>query len=746
MKGIILAGGSGDRLWPLSRKNYPKQFMEIRKGRSLFQETLLRNIPFCDEFIIATNIKYESIVKSQLQDFQDLKYSIIMEESPLKTAISIVTLALNSDIEEEFLIVSTDNIIDGEYNSYITRLKSVIKNDKIAVVVTSPKNGAIGNHYVEKNGEQIRFVSDWNKNCFLDCGVTGCKVSTLLDNIDKDFLQKCKHVSIKSNCIVENKKYPIEHQSLVKVLKTDNIELVKAKFSCIRITDIVSYYNSLGKEQDFSNVVEYMCKNVKIINSVSDKFVFANNLKDIVVANTRDAVYIAKVDSRRGIKEIPRNFTCGREKFFDEYPVFYYEWGISETLIGTESYKVNKVTLYPKNTLTAKSEKRFFTNFLVIDGEVKVEGNGKEPFICGNNENVAFGGGKEYSITNAGKRNVIMIKTENIRNNEVADESSVPSCFVKLSPAFKDYIWGGTLIRDKLKKDTGSLTRIAESWELSAHPAGESVIATGNYKGKPLSEFLSIINKDNLGWKACDYDRFPIMIKFIDAKESLSIQVHPNDEYAFSKEGDYGKNEMWYIMSADENAYIYIGFKKDVTKEEITERIKQGTIEEILNKIPVKQGETYFLKTGTVHAIGAGCFICEIQQSSNITYRLYDYDRTESNGQSRELKIEDALEVADLAATDVNCKCDYSVIKFHGYSKQLLGQCKYFVVTKYDIEGELTLAPNGASFKAVVVIGGEGKIDNGNTSYDTASGDTWFCGSKELINLKGKMTVLIANI
>ena len=156
MKGIILAGGSGDRLWPLSRKNYPKQFMEIRKGRSLFQETLLRNIPFCDEFIIATSIKYESIVKSQLQDFQDLKYSIIMEESPLKTAISIVTLALNSDVEEEFLIVSTDNIIDGEYNSYITRLKAVIKNDKIAAVVTSPKNGPVGNHYIGRRRNTFR--------------------------------------------------------------------------------------------------------------------------------------------------------------------------------------------------------------------------------------------------------------------------------------------------------------------------------------------------------------------------------------------------------------------------------------------------------------------------------------------------------------------------------------------------------------------------------------------------------------
>ncbi len=746
MKCLILAGGSGDRLWPLSRKNYPKQFMEIRRGRSLFQETVLRNIPFCDEFIIITNVKYESIVKGQLQEFQDLKYSVIMEESPLKTAISVVTIALNSDGEEEFLIVSTDNFIDGEYNSYITRLKEIIKQNKIGLVGAMPKNEAYGSHYIEKIGDKVRYASSWNKHCYLDCGIIGCKASVFLKNVEKDFLNKCKNISIHDNCLIESKTNTAEHKSLAAVLKSDDMELVRAKFSCVRITDILSYYNSLGKEQDFSNVIDYKCRNVKIINSASDKLVLAHNLRDVVIANTRDAVYITKVENKDGIKEIPESYFYGRDRFFNEYPVFYNDWGVSETLSVAANYKVSKITVYPKNTLEEKTEKGIHTNLFVLEGNVSVCVNGKGSTSYKSNASVSIGGGVNYSVTNTNKNSIILIKTESKQCSGQIAGVADSSCFVKMKPALKDFIWGGTQIRDKLKKETGKLKRIAESWELSAHPAGESSIATGEFKGLTFSEFLSRIDKNHLGWKARDYDRFPIMIKFIDAKESLSIQVHPDDEYAFFKEGDYGKNEMWYIMSAEANAYIYIGFNKDVTEEEITERINNGTIGEVLNKIPVKQGETYFLKTGTVHAIGEGCLICEIQQSSNITYRLYDYGRKDDKGDLRELKIKEALDVADKHKSETARESDFSVIKFQGYTKKLLGQCKYFVVTKYDITNELTLAPTGASFRAVIVLEGKGKIGNGRSTFNTSIGDTWFCGSQEIVTIKGDLTVLVVNI
>ena len=746
MKCIVLAGGSGDRLWPLSRKNYSKQFMSIRKGRSLFQETLLRNIPFCDEFIILTNLRYENIVKGQLQDFQDLKYSIIMEDAPLKTAGAVITMALNCDKEETFLVVSTDNLIDGDYSTYITKVKEIIKLDKIAIIVASPKGAAYGNHYVEKTGNKIKFTSNWNKNCFLDCGIVGCKVSVLLDNIDKEFLRSCKTIALKDNCFIENEKHPIEHTSLVNVLKTENTELINAKFSCVRITDILSYYDSVGKDYKESNSLEYECKGVKIINTVGDKLVFAQNLKDVVIANTRDAVYITKSNGRNGIKDVEESYIEGFENYFDEYPVSYYDWGVSETIDQSIDYKVSKITVYPKNTLTDRADKNFFTDFLVLDGNIEAKTGVKESFTVKANENLKINGGSAYSITNASKNNITLIKTENAKRFGVLKTVNT-GCFVKLKPSFKDYIWGGTRIKDYFGKEVGRRKRVAESWELSAHPAGQSKIANGEFKGLTFTDFIERIGKENLGWKASDYDRFPLMIKFIDAKESLSVQVHPDDEYAFSKEGDYGKNEMWHIIEADKDAFIYLGFNKDVTKEEIAERVKKGTITEILNKIPVKKDETYFLHAGTVHAIGAGCFICEVQQSSNITYRFYDYGRKDDKGKARPIHLKEALEVVDTNKTVVNGgKSEYGAIKFKGYTKQLLGQCKYFIVYKYVVNGELTLAPTGASFRAVVVLKGKGKIDNGNIAHNTSMGDTWFFGCQEIINVKGEMTLVVANI
>ena len=254
MKCLILAGGSGDRLWPLSRKNYPKQFMEIRKGRSMFQEAILRNIPFCDEFIIIANKRHESIVKAQLQDFQDLKYSILMEESPLKTAPSIITLALNFDGNEEFLVVSTDNIIDGEYNSCITHLKEVIKRDKIGVVVTAPKEKQYGNHYFEVSGGKLKYASVWGKYCYVDCGILGAKVSVLLKNVDRAFLEQCKNIRISENVFVENHDY-VSHLGMADVMKTEEYEMVLARITCQRITDIMSYYNIVGAQENNSGSI-----------------------------------------------------------------------------------------------------------------------------------------------------------------------------------------------------------------------------------------------------------------------------------------------------------------------------------------------------------------------------------------------------------------------------------------------------------------------------------------------------------
>ena len=747
MKCLILAGGSGDRLWPLSRKNFPKQFMETIKGHSMFQEAILRNIPFCDEFLIITNKKYEKIVKGQMQNFQELKYTIFMEDAPLKTAPPVVTLALNLEEDEELLIATTDNIIEGEYNKCITQLKDTIKQDKIAVVVSSPKERPDGKHYFENSNGKIKYTSSWGKNCVVDCGIMGAKVSTLLKNVNGDFLEKCKNIQIVKNLFVEGSFD--ERVAIADIIKTDNFELVNGQLSCSRITDIMSYYNFVGKKSDKPiNSIGYNCKDVNIINTANDRLVVANDLRNIFITNTKDAVFITKKDSKSGIKEIAKLYYPEKKQYFDDYPIYYQDWGVEETLNFNDDYKINKVILYPKCSFNDTVLKGRVVNYVVLDGEVetlKVKTNSLNKLS--NNQSISFESRESYNVTNVGKRNVVMIKTENKKvmpANEV--EKVDEGMFVKLKPALKDFIWGGRKIKEVLNKSTGKLDVVAESWELSAHPAGQSKIATGRYKGETFSDYIEEIGKENLGWKVQSYERFPMLIKFIDSRESLSVQVHPDDEYAFANEGDYGKNEMWYIMEAEKDASVYIGFNKDITKEEIQQRIKNNTLIQVMNKVPVKAGEAYFITAGTVHAIGGGCLICEVQQSSNVTYRLYDYGREGYKGKKRALHIDKALEIADLNKKKLDNKSRFSALEFPGYTKQLLGQCKYFVVTKYKIKDELMLSPTGSSFRAVIVIDGDGKIGNDNIMQTTEKGDTWFFGSKEVLSIKGNLTVIVAGI
>ena len=182
---------------------------------------------------------------------------------------------------------------------------------------------------------------------------------------------------------------------------------------------------------------------------------------------------------------------------------------------------------------------------------------------------------------------------------------------VKLAPAFKDYLWGGTKLKESYGKKT-DLDIVAESWELSTHPDGESVVTTGPYAGMKLSEYVNALGKDCLGTKGNAFEFFPILIKFIDAKQPLSIQVHPDNEYALRVEKEYGKTEMWYVLDCEEGASLYFGVNKEVTKEEFARRIQDGTLLEILKKVPVHKGDVFFIKAGTIHAIGAGIQICEI--------------------------------------------------------------------------------------------------------------------------------------
>ena len=196
----------------------------------------------------------------------------------------------------------------------------------------------------------------------------------------------------------------------------------------------------------------------------------------------------------------------------------------------------------------------------------------------------------------------------------------------KLYPEYKDYLWGGEKLKTKYGKQTDK-TPCAESWELSFHKDGLTRLSNG----KTLAETAT---ETDLGTNCKKFPFFPVLIKFIDAKQDLSVQVHPSDEYALKHENSFGKTEMWYIVEAEKGAGIYLGFNRDVTQEEYETAIKENRLTELLNFYDVKAGECYFIPSGTIHAIGKGCLICEIQQNSNLTYRVYDYGRKDKDGKT----------------------------------------------------------------------------------------------------------------
>ncbi len=291
----------------------------------------------------------------------------------------------------------------------------------------------------------------------------------------------------------------------------------------------------------------------------------------------------------------------------------------------------------------------------------------------------------------------------------------------KLTPAFKDYLWGGTKLREVYGKPC-DFDKVAESWELSTHPAGESRVDGGEYNGLTLSQYFQQVPQA-LGKNAAAFESFPVLIKLIDAKDPLSIQVHPSDEYALRVEGEYGKTEMWVIVDCEPGAFLYFGVNRPVSKEEFRQRIEDNTVLEVLNKVEVHPGDVFFIQAGTIHAIGAGILICEIQQNSNCTYRVYDYDRRGADGRPRELHIEKALDVCRLEPSDMASRLG-EVKALAGGTVQQLGACKYFSTEKLIVEEALTLEVGEDSFVSLLATEGSGWVEGPENKLAFRAGDS----------------------
>ena len=321
---------------------------------------------------------------------------------------------------------------------------------------------------------------------------------------------------------------------------------------------------------------------------------------------------------------------------------------------------------------------------------------------------------------------------------------------LKFEPILKQTLWGGDKIIP-FKHLNSDLKGVGESWEISGVEDNESVVANGPDKGLTLADMVRRYREELVG--EANYARFgnkfPLLIKFIDAKQALSIQIHPDDEYALENENEYGKNEMWYVLDAEPGAYLYCGLSRASSKEEIEERIKNNTITEILNKIEVKKGDVVMVKAGTIHAIGAGIFICEIQQNSNCTYRMYDYDRRDKFGNPRELHVAKSLDVVNPVKYEKDNKCNVMLAHNEHYMSKRLVQCKYFEVIKYEIEDEAKIPVDEASFLSVIVIDGEGTImtDDNDKELKFKAGESFFINAgKRNVVVKGRSTCIITHV
>ena len=293
----------------------------------------------------------------------------------------------------------------------------------------------------------------------------------------------------------------------------------------------------------------------------------------------------------------------------------------------------------------------------------------------------------------------------------------------KLTPALMDNLWGGNKLREYGK--SSDKDRIAESWELSFTKGGEATIENGQ-------KMTEAFTKEAWGTACEKFHAFPVLTKFIDARDKLSVQVHPSDEYALEHEGQFGKTEMWYVVDAEEGAGLYMGLERKCDKDEFARAVADGTVEELLSFKTVKPGDVYFIPSGTIHAIGAGVVIFEIQQNSTLTYRLYDYMRRDKEGNLRELHVDKAMKVSLLEP--------YKESEFDTDDKSVIGKCEYFETRKYSLNfTKQTFNVENNSYLSITCVKGEGTVEGEKITR----GDTFFIPAGEgEVTVEGNLDII----
>lgn len=741
-------------MWPLSRKNYPKQFIKIKNNHSIFQETIARNMAFCDEFIIITNHDFQSIIEDQMKAFKGLTYRCIFEQTGHGTAPAVVLSSLHLPQSEMIFVVASDQLISGTgYKNSILEAKKLASKGNIVAFGMDIDNPDTRYEYIQFDGDDIvDFISAPSDleamsfksagNYYINAGMFMYRNGDFLNTLSKNNPQMSElchkayaFKNIKGNYIYYDtevlKDIPHVNMESVLINAGENCKIVHCEFDWQDVGGLddlenVSLQDAMvrGKGGKKDPVISNHCSNTTVINRCDKKLVMVNHLKDILVVNTDDAVYIGEKGQSNDLKEI---ILESRElwDYFNRSPLFYRKWGSYEIISEDENegYQVRKVSVLPGKTIYLHKHAKKSENINIVSGRCKAVVGGNS-ITLSPGDILAIPEQTEHQLSCISEENLVFIETaiggEQKGDDVIAVESKDMSeaslgyevdPFVLLKPAYKDYLWGGNKLKKYYNKKT-ELNPLAESWELSAHPDGQSKVISGKHEGLFFGDYINHIGDDALGWKYQGLDHFPLMIKLIDAKQDLSIQVHPNDDYALVHENEYGKSEFWYIIDCEEDSYIYLGFNQDVTKKQLSEASADGTVIELLNKIKVKPGDKYFIPAGTVHAIGAGCLICEVQQNSNSTYRMYDFDRTDKYGNKRKLDMKKALDVSDM-------------------KKYVPGrESKYFNVKikKCVDSGQLNITEE--SFAAILILEGEGEISYKGETLNFSKGNCVFIPAK----------------
>ena len=297
-----------------------------------------------------------------------------------------------------------------------------------------------------------------------------------------------------------------------------------------------------------------------------------------------------------------------------------------------------------------------------------------------------------------------------------------------LRPAGKDYLWGGTRLKTEYGKNLPHVP-LAETWECSTHPDGQSIAASGEHEGQTLREVLRE-HPEYAGAAANAAGDLSILVKLIDAAQDLSVQVHPDDAYALEHEGQNGKTELWYVVDAAPGAKLVCGFEHDVTAEQLRAAIAEGTLQKHLHSVEVHTGDVFFIPPGTVHAIGAGCLIAEIQQSSNVTYRLYDYNRKDKDGNLRPLHVDKALDVLNLRRGFDDRQQPRLVRHTPGCAREIVGRCKCFQVERLRVNGVFMIPPQ-EHFAVLLCVQGSGELCWDGGMLEVTAGDCMFVPAAE---------------